>query len=280
MRRQSGWQKILSRNVGTEPDRIYCIAFIPHSGSAWLGHMVAKTRALGIPKEWFNHNAATHAIRNSGAGNFREYYQYLKHAHQANSVFGAEVAFQHLDKLIQEGYEHVLDEMDAWFFLRRRDFVAQAVSLYRSVQSDRYHARGDEPASDSHLEYDRDKVAKLVFSIMNQEWRFSQYFEQKGVTPSLLWYEDLLSMKPEDILSHLATILGVDIAARAEVLKPAGEIDFPVTNDDSKDIIERFKQENSELIDFWREFRGTRPIGRFIESHPDYANALAQKIRQ
>ncbi len=281
MQGQPSWQEIFSRNVKTEPEKIYCIAFTPRSGSTWLGHMIAKTKALGLPKEWFNHNAAMYTIRNSGSGSFLEYYEYLKHFHKANGIFGAEVAFQHFDKLIQEGYEYVFDEVDSWIFLRRRDFVAQAVSLYRAVQSGIYHVRGDKSAPEVHLEYDRDKIAKLVFNIMNQEWRFLQYFEKTGITPSMLWYEDLLPMQAEDILSHLAAIIGVDVSDKTEALKSAGETDFQFTSDsNSKEIAERFKQENRELMDFWNEFRGTCPARTFVDKNPAYAKALTLQIKE
>lgn len=279
MQRQPTWREIFSPNAETEPKKIYCIAFTPRSGSTWLAHLVENSQALGVPREWFNPHAASHTIDHCGAGNFPEYYQHIKRFHTVNNAFGFEVAYPHFDKLLQEGYGYVLEEVNAWIFLRRKDFVAQAVSLYRALHSGVYHIRGDSAAPEVPLEYDRDRIAKLAFNLMNREWRFLQYFERKSIDPSMLWYEDLLSMKAEDILALLASIVGVDISNTNEALASAGETDFRITSDDSsKTMIERFKQENSELMNFWNEFRGTCPADRFVDEHPSYADVLTLTI--
>lgn len=261
---------MFSDNYHVPADKVYCITFTPRSGSTWLGDILTRSGLLGDPKEYFNQEAARFAITHSACTNLQGYYNYLKTVHQTKCVFGYEVAFQHIAKLIDEGYGDIFEDVDNWFLLRRRDYVAQAVSLYRASISGVFHSyqrNGPVPKAP----YDGDRIARFALGALASEYNLRQFFETRAITPRELWYEELVAQSPGDILRIFTGPLGLGPEGVQEQETVEIQTSFEKLADDhSESLIQRFKQENPEFISFWDEGRGHRTIPEFMIAHPSY----------
>lgn len=267
---EPSWEEVFRKNTKSPPKFIYGIAFTPRSGSTWLGETIEKAGVLGSPREWFNRDAAIHAIRQSGCTGFHDYFEHVKTAKQTGGVFGFEIAWKHLDQLLKEGYGNVLKEVDSWIFLRRRDFVAQAVSCYRAVASGIFHVRGDARDSDSvDVEYDRRKIAKYLLSLMRQEYRLKSFFKANNIEPELAWYEDFRNLPSVDILTRIGEMVGVPVTKSGLAGSEDVDSHFRVVSDDkSRKFVDRFVEENRELVNFWETNRGRYPVWKYLLKNP------------
>lgn len=255
MSKATTWDEVFSSVHSTPADKLYCIAFTARSGSTWLGDILCKTGRLGDPREYFNHMAAKYMISHSTAANLREYYEYIKTVSQTDGVFGVEVSYHQMVKYAQEGYPDLLNDIQTWFFLRRKDYVAQAVSLYRATQSGIFHSPG-KAAEVPETPYNASEIERFARSALAAEYYFSQFFENKGIKAKELWYEDLLELQTHEIVNLFLEDIGLPRQA-AETI----ESKFTKLSDScSENLINRFKSENAEFISYWDEWRGKRAV--------------------
>jgi len=81
------------------------------------------------------------------------------------------------------------------FYLRRRNILAQAISLYRSVESGLFHSYQESGAATPFVApaYDQEKIAGWLAHIVECEAGFEALFAGCGSAPFALFYEDMLA---------------------------------------------------------------------------------------
>jgi trehalose 2-sulfotransferase len=190
-----------SDQYGAGP-RLWNDFLIPRSGSTWLTELATNTGALGVPHEWFNDNwiytdepvLGCLPSRLRGIAEVNEYVDAI--VDEGQGIAGLQLSvFQ--AAMLQEMIDSPFDPrwLKACFYLRRRDLAAQAVSLYRSVVSGRFHSY---QSTQQHIqafkavEYDHDNIIKWLHFIIDCEQQFSQLFRSCRIRPISLFYEDLL----------------------------------------------------------------------------------------
>ena len=177
------WEEVFARISKRPRPKTYGIAFTPRSGSTWISDVVRQSRALGSPGEYFNINAAFDSISLAACTSLEDYYAWLSRVRQTNGVFGFEISWPWLDLLEKEGKLSLLQGVDYWFLLRRRDFVLQAVSLYLASSSGVFHLRheGEQGAErrveSGDVEYDADAIAESLLQVMHGEFYLNRYFK-------------------------------------------------------------------------------------------------------
>lgn len=77
-----------------------------------------------------------------------------------------------------------------WIFLRRRDKIAQAVSLTRAKQTGQWHfeSRDEETRDADYLDF-YSQAGCLAF-IKRQEESWERFFARENIDPEHVWYED------------------------------------------------------------------------------------------
>lgn len=272
MDNSSTWQDIFSAVPSIPAAHTYCIAFTPRSGSTWLGDTLKRSENFGDPKEYFNVEAARYIISHSKASSLPEYYDYLKTVRQSNGLFGFEVAHQHIAKLVKEGFAGLLDDVDSWFCLRRKDFVAQAVSRYRASHTGVYHSYQKQQGALEETPYKQEKIARIALNLMAAEFSLQKFFAEREVRPKELWYEEITTLPPSRILQIFAEEIGQPERAPQDSREtPEASQLEKVSDSNSEALISQFKEQNQVFIDYWDEHRGQKTIGQFCSKHPIYA---------
>jgi trehalose 2-sulfotransferase len=239
--------------------KTYCILITPRSGSTWLSRRISRLDVLSCPEEYFIAEEFTSTLKyNPG----RDIYEVFDIVAQKNctrdGLFGFELSYFDLEEFEREArLTDVMLGERYFFYLNRRNFVAQAISLHTAVESRVFHIFGgaEAPQSRPAMPYDDDKIMYWVCHILQQEFGIRQWLRANKIKPVTLCYEELL----EDIdgaVARIARHLGVDLAgARAlptlqtEKLAAAWADDFE----------RRFRDRHWKFCREWEAARGTAP---------------------
>lgn len=197
--------------------RIYVIFIMPRSGSTWLTELAMNSNGLGAPQEWFNEGfvqSDTPALgcltpRNRGIFDINQYIDAI--VDEGNGVSGVELSILQalmLRELVDQHFD--LSWLNASFYLRRYDLAAQAVSLYRSAMSGRFHSYQCNPLEMRQfntVEYDHEKLVDTMRYLIDCEDRFDALFTSCNIQPTMLYYEHLQN-DPLSVLRRLAAAVG------------------------------------------------------------------------
>ncbi|AHM03058.1 hypothetical protein roselon_00619 [Roseibacterium elongatum DSM 19469] len=204
-------EKIQARPL---PTRKLVIYFTPRSGSSWLTDLIGQSRHLGAGNEVFNPNF-TPQIANGIQALGRDDYilQVQKWFCSPNGVFSFEVTAHQLGRLFPDPTPFMDTFNDAScvpLWLIRRDIVAQGVSLAKMVRTKIAHSPEtdgqDDRKLDSGFDYDADEIKRWITHILNAERRNEALFQDYGIAPFRLCYEDMMHAGPEAVRRRLAEL--------------------------------------------------------------------------
>lgn len=171
----------------------YVILFMPRSGSTFLTHTLRHAGILGDPDEWFNYDrdaVARLAAVEDGVDSLYSYISWVRRtATSPNGVFGLEISvpqLQYLTALVP--LDHVVGSHARWFLLRRRNLVAQAISLYIANSTGRFHSYQDAPADPV---YDAEEIETAAAQIVQWEHAAVEFFQARALWPVALFYDDI-----------------------------------------------------------------------------------------
>jgi LPS sulfotransferase NodH len=263
------WDQLFSSIPRGTANRLYCIAFTPRSGSTWLGDLLTKSGIVGIPQEWFNPDLAKTRAQQSGSTNLQGYYSYLKRVMRTKEVFGLEMTWPQLDIVLQSEGAIQFEDIQSWFFLRRKDFVAQAVSLYKAEMTGRFHSIQDIKPT-APVEYNAQRISKNVQRIMAHEFAYSLFFQRRKIAPVELWHEELIALPPADVLKLFTEVLESSAEDIARVnIETLASVHEKIGDEDSGKLIHQFKTDYPGIIQYWERNRGARSIKSFRREHPE-----------
>jgi len=187
----------------------FTIAFVMRSGSNQLCRLLAR-RGFGRPGELFQtvpnfHNQPTSSVETWLAALIAD--------NEAGGVFGSKMAHDHrarLDEALRlcvPGY-NILDDVfprHKWIWLRRRDKIAQAVSLYIAEET----ARWSQEAGSATVacEYCYVGILSALLRVLANDFTWETYFSGHSLTPYKIWYEEFFS-NVEEQLSKLTVYMG------------------------------------------------------------------------
>lgn len=217
------------------PPALTCaVAATPRSGSTLLSDWIRATRMLGRPAEYLNGNRG---VDLSPAGIADTLRNVVAAGKTENGVFGI--------KLLADQFELLQDRIDwedwfpntKWIWLRRRDRLAQAVSLEIAHQSGAWTSR--ERVVRTPV-YDEAAIRARLDRLDRFESVWEQHFARTGIRPLTLWYEDIVDAR-ESVLGAISELVGVQASIAA----------------DTGDLARQASEINAE----W--------IARFAQSFPD-----------
>ena len=216
-----------------EPDRpsarralILCTT--PRTGSKLLCDALWRTRIAGKPDEYFAPELGLELKRAAGGkgagGDAAFVREVVKRAMTPNGIISIKVHWHHMENvrryLVAPGGPDAgtslapfaqLAEVVDYCWLRRRDVVRQAISLFRALSSGRWQSTQSRNASPEGLEFDYPKIKKLVARIAEWNASWERHFVEVGITPIPLHYEDDLEHDFRPTVLRIFRVLGVEV---------------------------------------------------------------------
>ena len=219
------------------PTLHYMIACTRRSGSTMLVQHMWNTGALGAPWEYLNPIAVRRAaIRWRVTTDVEFVANLIRFRTSENGVFGYKTFIDHWQN-IDWRLPNITRSLwsDKVILLRRRNIVAQAISLLRAEESQQWVSfRGpvDNTAGQTQhtLRFDKEKVDFYLQRIARQNALWDKVFQERKIRPIELWYEDFINDKN-------ATIRMIMDTWKIEPKVPHGVVPkFPETEQQSDDV--------------------------------------------
>jgi LPS sulfotransferase NodH len=238
------------------PDLAYLVCATPRSGSTLLCETLRATGRAGVPLEHFEVLRATGLPRQpreyfTGVEDpsvldrlaplrpgeadredpERWWARVLAQGTTPNGVWGGKLMWGHVDDLVAraravDGLGHadlaavlraLLGEVRL-IFVTRPDKVAQAVSLWRAVQTQSWRAEepggGEEPGADDEPAYSFAGIDHLVGLLEAHDAAWRAWFAAQGTDPLVVGYDDL-EADPAATVALVLGALGLDAAGIA-----------------------------------------------------------------
>lgn len=238
------------------PHTVYAIIFTARSGSTFLTHTLSNTGRFGTPHEWFNPETVQRLVNTNSISSLQGYIRFLWKTYVSqNGVFGLEINWPQLTALLDlVDFNACFRQQIVWFYLRRRNLVAQSVSLFKANATSVFHSyqidaeKGEAPST----AYDGPAIAECFNMLLMEEIAIERFCIDSGIRPVELFYEDI-SSEPPVVLTTFSNVLRVRRNAigcdRPNAIRKIG--------DWQNEVFEaRFRQEYADLL---AEKRETRP---------------------
>lgn len=224
--------------------RAYIVCATPRSGSTLLCEMLRETGRAGRPLEHFEilrHSSLPRQPREyfedlphpellqllpeaRSAAPSREppeawWVRIVREGSGANGVWGGKLMWGHVDDLVARARElpglagadledvlHELLDDPELIFVTRADRIAQAVSLWRAIQTQSWRA---EDAQTAHSPvYDFTGIDHLVSQLESDERAWREWFARTGRQPTEVTY-DQLDTTPAETVATVLRLLGL-----------------------------------------------------------------------
>jgi LPS sulfotransferase NodH len=124
-------------------------------------------------------------------------------------AFGFKAGFAVLMAAAELGVLSEMLDRSTIVLLRRRDRLAQAVSLVKSQLSGRTHSGQQVKRELSDADYDADAIAFQLWVIEERERQFADLAGKLCKEPSLLFYEDICT-RPAEHVAAICQSMGLD----------------------------------------------------------------------
>lgn len=228
--------------------RSYAILIMPRSGSTMLARTLLVSGVFGDPDEWFNCDPGSAAANYVAEGRGDTLHSYVSHTQEkttgANGVFGVQLSFEQLASLkALIPLERVIGPHACWFFLRRRNLVAQAISGWKATASGRYHSYQEARVEAT---YDADAIARIARALVASEQASCEFFRERKLWPIELYYEDIV----DEAYSIAVFRNALQIYGEAEADEPA-RATYPITKIATSENLrweESFRRDRSDVL--------------------------------
>jgi trehalose 2-sulfotransferase len=263
----------------------YLVCATQRSGSTLLCELLRATEVAGVPDEYFENLRGTGLARQprqyfedpsvqdiaerlaptvtgrpEQPGEFEAWFRYvLQRATTGNGVFGAKMMWNYFDEFrlrMGELPSHgdlpsFNEKLDVVFprlkiiFIRRRDKVAQAVSLWKAIQTQQWRTESGSDSDDRddeetpRAEYDYRAIEHLLNALHRWDARWEDWFHATGREPIRVIYEEFANTRAATI-GRVLDALGVD--------PPEGHKSMQRQADHlSRDWVARFRADSERL---------------------------------
>jgi len=242
-------------------DRCLLVFFTPRSGSTWLTGIVRATQRLGFLEEYINPAFVRDVATQMQATDQPTLLAMLQRwARTDNGVFSMELRAVDAELFGEEALFAGLGAAPAVFFLWRDDIVAQGISLFRAVTTQRYHST-DAPTPPPA--YDAEQIASWTRHIADLENGNLLLLRRRFLRFHCLRYEDMVRDRAGTLL-RLASVLGITLPR--DQLSSAAAGDLEKIGDSWNEMAEqRFRREQADVI---RALEAERLIRRAIDRQP------------
>ncbi|WP_374449040.1 Stf0 family sulfotransferase [Stella sp.] len=183
------------------PARTYVICSTPRSGSTLLAELFRATGRLGSPAEYFNKASLMPrmarrlgALSPEGMLDLPAYLRALiRWRTSPNGIFGVKVHFQDLRPLLHLEAVGRLLRTSRLIWIRRRDVLAQAISLEIAERTGRWNRVRDRVDEPIPLAWSHTSVERRVGALLEEDREWQMLFEANGLTAHRIDHEDLIA---------------------------------------------------------------------------------------
>jgi LPS sulfotransferase NodH len=254
----------------------YLVCATQRSGSTLLCELLKGTEVAGVPDEYFEGLRSTGMPRQprqyfehpSGAaiaeglspldpgdpekpGEFEGWFSYVLHRGTTpNGVFGAKMMWNYLDDfreriaelpgLADLTFNEALDQVFPnlhLVFVRRRDKVAQAVSLWKAIQTQHWRNEVEVDPIPRAATYDYEALRHLLDELHRWDARWEDWFHATGREPIRVIYEDFVGSRAATV-GRVLDALGIDPP------EPDGRPMRRQADELSRDWVDRFRADD------------------------------------
>jgi len=188
------------------PSTAYAVCTTPRSGSGLLCEALWDSGVAGRPDEYFFEGTQAEYSRSWGTQSDSTYLARVReHASTPNGVLGFKIMWEHMARFVNcsakvrgrtgaltGGLEEMFPGL-RYVWLRRRDKVRQAVSLWRLLETGVSHRFGAHPmTSTTRPRFDYVAIHGLVRRLEEWDACWQSYFAHHHLSPLELVYEDHL----------------------------------------------------------------------------------------
>jgi len=246
--------------------KLYVIFVTARSGSTWLTEMAAFDGRLGTPQEWFNETWIYTDLELLGcrppkladASDINDYiFKTITRYRSPSGVAGLKLSFPQAQALFEllESPNSVKQGV-TYFYLRRRNLIAQAISLYRSASSGFFHAYQTDRMAQARfttLPYDAERIQYWMQDLLASECAFEAMFRSCEIKEHRFLYEDMVA-DPGRILDWIYTTT----TGKAEFsgTEPTLGLVRKISDDKNQEWELRFRAEQGAII---ADADGNRP---------------------
>lgn len=240
--------------VPAAPSHPYIIFMTPRSGSTWLAELM-RAHGLGFPDEWLNHARMGQEIQRCRRRDLGGYLIETLARHAGPSgASGVEVPLLQLMQAYElDNIFDVLGPRTRYLYLRRRNIVRQAISLYVARETGVYHASdANQPYArpSAEITYSASAIEDCMKRVLHDELWFERMLIQQQVQPFRLDYESLKA-EPDSMLAAIANHLGAQPVNQQSSEQPGA----PVTHPSAAHWEANFVRENAAFLDRVAESR-------------------------
>lgn len=225
-------------------DRCLLVFFTPRSGSSWLTKIVSATQSLGTLEEYINPEFIPGLAKHMHATQQAILLAMLKRwTKTKNGVFAMELRAIDVDLFGETEFFAAFDAGTAIFYLWRDNIVAQGISLYRAVTTNRFHST-DAPAAAP--DYDPDKISEWMRHIVQIENDNLMLLRRRDLHARFLRYEDIVRDRATT-LATLADAIRVDLTEEQLAGSREGEL-HKIADEWNRSTEQRFREERRDFI--------------------------------
>ncbi len=188
-------------------DYRYILCSSPRCGSNLVGDMLYQTGLAGEPMEYLNGRYIAGYLRAKGCPEETpvDIFAYLAEMEtrrsSPNGYFGLKVHFEHLLALSKRKFPAAawLGTYDRIILLRRRDKIAQAVSLHKARVTqiwsslDYQFLDEQDPRRQRKASFDPIRIVAALADLVQQEYGWEQFLRNLGLGFVEFYYEDLVA---------------------------------------------------------------------------------------
>jgi LPS sulfotransferase NodH len=203
----------------------YVICTTPRTGSNFLCEVLQATGIAGRPDEYFSSPPAGH--ERWSADEYRQYVEQITRTGTTpNGVFGVKLMWSELGEVLPRlaamvgGDEASPPDILAaafpslrYVWLTRRDRVRQGISFYRALATQRWRSTDPGSRADTEVPFDFQAIDSLIRTSVADDEAWRQFFQQHGIRPLPIVYEDL-EHEPESVARQILSYLGLDLPTR------------------------------------------------------------------
>ena len=194
-----------------------------------MSHLLWRTGCLGAPLEYLNFEPTGPygSVSDAPAAQIELWQRVLARRSSPNGIFGVKV-FPLQMEVLGRGNPPLLTRAMRFLLAGgsqsksctgRRDSAAHAISLARASLSGVWRAEQERGGNGEEPTFSTAIVQRARRELKVQEQAWEQMYRETGITPLVLWYEDLVET-PDASVGQVADYLGV-------ALDPTAIVDVP-----------------------------------------------------
>ncbi len=171
---------------------------------------------MGKPQEWFNldfvRGEAMHLdCKPPKLRGTRDINRYVSEiVEEGNGAAGVQLSYWQAQSLVELSGGWLPVGKIKWFYLRRKDILSQAISLYKSAATGYWHSYQGSSNRLGNLSFDPERCTGRLAELIAAEIKFEEMFASCGISPCRLLYEDI-QIDPLGSLQSFAAAIGRDV---------------------------------------------------------------------